>query len=321
VAKPFAIGGSEILPGETMRLQIPVARLVTQTMLHLPVSVVHGTKQGPRLWISAAIHGDELNGTEIVRRVLEVVDPKKLHGTLVAVPVVNLFGFLEQSRYLPDRRDLNRSFPGSKGGSLAAQIAHLFMTEIVDRCTHGIDLHTGSHHRTNMPQVRADLDDPEVRRCAIAFGAPIMIHSKNRDGALRDAAARRGIPVLVYEGGETLRFDDRTIEAGVEGIFGVLACLDMLKKKKKRRTEEPVEMRHTHWARAGRSGIVHLEVGLAQSVERRQVLAVIRDAFGDVSARVRAPHDGIVIGHATTPLVHKGAAIVHVGVPADGLRQ
>lgn len=316
MARPFAIGGSEVSPGETKRLQIPVARLVTQTMLHLPVNVVHGAKKGPRLWISAAIHGDELNGTEIVRRVLQAVDAKKLRGTLVAVPVVNLFGFLEQSRYLPDRRDLNRSFPGSKRGSLAAQIAHLFMTEIVDRCTHGIDLHTGSHHRVNMPQVRGDLDDAEVRRCAVAFGAPVMIHAKNRDGALRDAAAQRGIPVLVYEGGETLRFDDKIIEAGVEGVLGVMACLEMIKKPSGRRRGEPVEVRHTHWARAGRSGIAHLDVQLADRVRRRQVLAVIRDAFGDVSACVRAPHGGIVIGHATTPLVHKGAAVVHVGVPA-----
>ncbi|MFW6198438.1 MAG: M14 family metallopeptidase, partial [Acidobacteriota bacterium] len=162
----FEIGGERVAPGETRRLDLPVARLPTQQMLSLPVKVLHGSRPGPRLWLSAAIHGDEVNGVEIIRRVLDAVRPEELAGTVVAVPIVNVFGFVQQSRYLPDRRDLNRSFPGSRRGSLAARLARLFLTEVVERCSHGIDLHTGSLHRSNLPQVRGDLDDPETRRCA-----------------------------------------------------------------------------------------------------------------------------------------------------------
>ncbi|MEQ8963814.1 MAG: succinylglutamate desuccinylase/aspartoacylase family protein, partial [Coleofasciculus sp. C2-GNP5-27] len=154
----LTIGGITVAPGERKRTEIPVARLPTQTLLSLPITVINGVEAGPRLWISAAIHGDEINGVEIIRQVLERINPSQLHGVLIAVPIVNVFGFIEQSRYLPDRRDLNRSFPGSPRGSLASRLADLFMTEVVSRCTHGIDLHTAAQHRTNLPQIRANLD-------------------------------------------------------------------------------------------------------------------------------------------------------------------
>ncbi|MGA0200044.1 MAG: M14 family metallopeptidase, partial [Prochlorotrichaceae cyanobacterium] len=224
---PLKIGGKTILPGSQCSFELPVAKLPTQTQLSLPVSVIHGRRPGPCLWLSAAIHGDEINGVEIIRQVLSQVFPKTLRGTLIAVPIVNVFGFIDQSRYLPDRRDLNRCFPGSPRGSLASRLAHLFMKEIVSHCTHGIDLHTASHHRANLPQIRANLHHPETRRCALAFAAPALMHTALRDGSLRQAAARREIPTLLYEGGEALRFEPDVIHRGTQGILRVMQALSM----------------------------------------------------------------------------------------------
>ncbi len=185
---PFRIQGQSIPAGEQAVIDLALPKLNSHTALSMPLHVVHGKKDGPRLFVSAAIHGDELNGVEIIRRLLEVKALRRLSGTLVAVPVVNVYGLIHQSRYLPDRRDLNRSFPGFAEGSLAARVAHLFIDEIVRHCSHGIDLHTGAIHRTNLPQIRANLDDAETERLAIAFGVPVVLNAALRDGSLREAA-------------------------------------------------------------------------------------------------------------------------------------
>jgi predicted deacylase len=228
-----------------------------------------------------------------------------------------VFGFIEQSRYLPDRRDLNRSFPGSLRGSLASRLAYLFMAEIVSRSTHGIDLHTASAHRINLPQIRANLDDPQTYACAKAFRAPIMIHSQMRDGSLRQAATQKGIPVLLYEAGEALRFNRQAIQIGVNGILQVMATLGMyenpiLPESTVRNT--PIEIRKTHWVRASKSGILMLTVKLGSKVEKKQVLGVISDAFGNQSVKVRSPYEGLVIGNQQNPLVNQGDGIVHLAV-------
>ncbi|MEB3213533.1 MAG: succinylglutamate desuccinylase/aspartoacylase family protein, partial [Leptolyngbyaceae bacterium] len=259
----ITVGGMAIAPGKRQRVDIPVARLPTQLPMSLPVTVVNGKHNGPTLWLSAAIHGDEINGVEIIRRVLATLSPRTLKGSLIAVPVVNIFGFIGQSRYLPDRRDLNRSFPGSSRGSLASILANLFMSEVVANCTHGIDLHTAAIHRCNLPQIRANLDDAETRACAEAFGAPLMIHAATRDGSLRQAAAQRGIPVLLYEAGEALRFDTQSIDTGVSGIRRVMSHLDMIALDDDYPpTTLSSEVRTTKWLRASRGGLLHLDVTL-----------------------------------------------------------
>lgn len=214
---PFVIQDQRVSPGQRALIDLALPKLNSHTRLSMPVHVVHGKRDGPRLFVSAAVHGDELNGIEIIRRLLDVKSLNRLAGTLVAVPVVNVYGLIHQSRYLPDRRDLNRSFPGSAQGSLAARVAHLLIDEIVRHCTHGIDLHTGAIHRTNLPQIRANLDDPETERLARAFGVPVLINATVRDGSLREAAAELGIPMLLYEAGEGLRFDEVCIRAGQLG--------------------------------------------------------------------------------------------------------
>jgi len=312
VAHSLSIGGETVGPGESLRLEIPVARLPIHTMLHLPVSVVNGRRDGPRLWLSAALHGDELNGTEIIRRVLERLRPRELRGAVLAVPIVNVFGFILQSRYLPDRRDLNRFFPGSKRGSLASQLAHLFMTEIVARCTHGIDLHTAAPPRINHPQIRGNLQHRETRRCAEAFGAPIMLHGAAPKGSLRAAAVARRIPVLLYEAGEPLRFNEEAIQIGVDGVMRVMAALHMIPRSAAPKSHPSLRAGRSSWVRALQSGIVYKDVALGQEVRAHQRLVAITDPFGETRVEIMAPFAGVVIGMTTNALVHRGDAVAHV---------
>lgn len=307
------IAGEKIAKGECRHLEIPVAHLPTQTMISLPVTVINGVEDGAKLWLSAAIHGDEINGIEIIRQVTQQIKPKKLRGTLIAVSIVNIFGFIEQSRYLPDRRDLNRSFPGSANGSLASRLANLFMKEIVNRCTHGIDLHTAAIHRINLPQIRANLEDSETYKIAKAFGAPLMLHSTTRDGSLRQAASKKGIPVLLYEGGEALRLDRQGIKVGVKGILRVMKALEMYNFSEDVVKEKlSLESRQSSWIRANRSGILHLKVKLGEKVKQKQTIALIFDAVGESQSKVKATASGIIIGHTQNPLVNQGDAIVNL---------
>jgi len=309
----FEINGRVIAPGERATVDLPVARLYTHAPIAMPVHVVRSRKSGPTLFVSAAIHGDELNGVEIIRRLLRARAMRRLRGTVVAIPIVNIHGFIDRSRYLPDRRDLNRSFPGSDHGSLAARLAHLFMTEIVERCTHGIDLHTGAIHRSNLPQIRANVDDPETDRLARCFDVPVVLNDTLRDGSLRQAAAERGIPMLLYEAGEALRFDETSIRAGVRGIINVMRALEMLPPARSRRhAGGPVVARASNWVRAPISGVFRAEIPLGARVARNGLLGVVSDPFGECEAEVTSPHDGIIIGRSNLPLANEGDALFNV---------
>lgn len=312
VADLLRIGDKVVPPGSAVRVDLPVARLFTGGWLSLPVTALHGARPGPRLWLDAAIHGDELNGMEIIRRVLAVLDPARLAGAVIAVPVVNVFGFVQQTRYLPDRRDLNRSFPGSVRGSMAARLAHLFVEQIVAKCGYGIDLHTGSQHRTNLPQIRAHLADPETRRIAEAFAAPMMYTAAEIPGSLRAAARKRGVHLLVYEAGEPLRFDESAIRTGVEGVLRVLAALGMWEASEGAAPPRSFEAEEAAWVRATRSGIFHHSAKLGEPVKRHQQLGYITAPWGDDAQPVKAPFEGIVIGFTSNPLVYRGDALLHV---------
>ena len=315
----FRIGDLDVAAGRSATGELPIARLVTGTRISLPIQVLHGRAPGRTVWLSAAVHGDEINGVEIIRRVARSLDARTMAGTVIAVPIVNVHGFLNGDRYLPDRRDLNRSFPGSPSGSLAARIANLFMTEIVSRCDVGIDLHTGSDHRTNLPHVRADLDDPETRKLAEAFGAPVMLHARVRDGSLRGAATERGATVLLYEGGEALRFDDEALSVGTDGIRRVLAELGVIGPDHTDPRPVPIESRRSSWIRARRSGIVLLDAELGEVVQRGQLLGVIHDSVGKRLARVTAPRVGVVVGRVQQPLVNQGDALVNLAEIDTGM--
>jgi len=313
---PFEIGGVRVRPGTSTTVALPVGRLYTQSPMEMVVRVVHGRRPGPVLFVSAAVHGDELNGVEIIRRLLRLQQLKRLRGTLLAVPVVNGFGLIDHSRYLPDRRDLNRSFPGSERGSLAARLANLFMTEVAGRATHGIDLHTGALHRSNLPQVRVHLEDEAAVELARAFGAPVVVNASLRDGSLREAAGggRRPVPVLVYEAGEALRFDEWAIRAGVRGVLAVMHHLEMLAPSVRPapRTVTPLVAERSFWVRAGEAGILRTRARLGDRVRPGGLLGQVGDPLGETQADVRAPAGGLVIGATNLPLDHEGDALYHL---------
>jgi predicted deacylase len=311
------VGDAVVPPGQRVDLHLPAFRLPTQEMLDLPVTVVNGARHGPRVWLSAAIHGDELNGVEIIWRICERLVPSRMRGSVIGVPIVNVFGFLQQSRYLPDHRDLNRSFPGSARGSLASRLAHLFMTEVVAQCTHGIDFHTGTQQRTNLPQVRGDFDDPATRDCALAFNAPVMLHARLRDGSLRAAATGRGLPVLVFEGGQASRFSPISIEAGTRGGLRVLGHLGVIPRVA-RPSRKSLEVRDAAWIRARQGGLLRMSVALGDRLSAGTPIASVVDLYGRPVIQVEAPFNGVVIGHSTSPMVLQGDAVVNLGRLEEG---
>ncbi|HJK85584.1 MAG TPA: succinylglutamate desuccinylase/aspartoacylase family protein [Candidatus Megaira endosymbiont of Stentor roeselii] len=315
--KGFVINGVKIEKGQRKQLEIVIAKLYDHTDITIPVEVICGKESGPVMFVSGAIHGDEINGVESIKRLLS---RKKIlssiKGTLIAVPIVNVFGFNRNVRYLPDRRDLNRTFPGFKNGSLAARIAHIFMKEIVTKCQYGIDLHTGSAHRFNLPQVRGCLENPEVEKLAKAFGVPVILNSNMRDGSLRQAAFEKGINILLFEGGEALRYDEKIISSAENGIIAVMCEIGMIEKKSVRsrlpKSREVFRAESSHWIRAPISGSLQVKKKIGNKVNKDQILRIISNPFGTEKTYVKAKKTGIIIGITMMPLVSNGDALFHV---------
>ena len=308
----FVLGGVEIPRGTQVTVNIALPKMYN-TPTSLPVRVIRGKKDGPVVFISAAIHGDELNGIEIIRRFRKLSILKRIRGTVILVPIVNVYGIMTLSRYLPDRRDLNRSFPGSQKGSLAGRIAHIFFDEIVSKCDLGIDLHTGAIHRSNLPQVRTNIENAYIFNLAKAFGAPVVLHSEIRDGSLRAVAQEEGIPILLYEAGEALRFDEKSIRIGVHGIVNVLRENNMLPKvSRKKPPKLPVITKSSQWVRASESGILRTIKALGDTVQKDEVVAYIDEPMDDVYFEIKASFDGIIIGKSEIPLVQAGDAVFHI---------
>lgn len=313
VRAAFEICGKTVEPGTRVTMSLPLPSQSSYTPLSMPVHVIHGKSDGPVVFISATIHGDEINGIEIIRRILHTKAVDKLKGTLICVPIVNVYGFFNHTRYLPDRRDLNRSFPGSVHGSLTSRVARIFAREIVNKCTHGIDLHTGSNHRANLPHIRANIDNPECARLARAFGAPVMINANLRDGSLRQYALEKGLSMLLYEAGEGLRFDALSIRAGVRGILNVLRELKMLPQRKTHE-HDVIVARSSQWVRAPQAGLLRMSVPLGARVKRGQVIGRIADSIGENETRVKSPVTGIIIGRNNLPVVNEGDALFHIAL-------
>jgi len=314
----FRIGDRTVAAGARATIELPVSALSDHTPVNLSVHVVHGRRPGPVIFVSAAIHGDEVIGVEIVRRLLHAPQLDTMAGTLIAVPIVNTFGFLNHSRYMPDRRDLNRCFPGSAGGSLAARLAHRFLNEVVARAEIGIDLHSAAIHRTNLPQVRLSKRSGRTVDLADAFGAPVVITSKLREGSLRLAAETMGVDMLLYEAGEGLRFDEGAARAGVTGILRVMLALGMVSKKGVSRPKaRPLRCRASSWMRAPAAGLLRSFREVGEIVAEGDVLATVSDPFGEVETDVVAGMAGIVIGRAMMPIVNEGDAVCHIAATDD----
>jgi len=307
----FTLGGIDIPRGVNTTINLELPKLYN-TPTKLPVRIIRGKRSGPVVFVSAAIHGDELNGIEIIRRFRKLEILKKLKGTLILVPIVNVYGIMTLSRYLPDRRDLNRSFPGSAKGSLASRVAKTFFDEIVQKCDLGIDLHTASIHKSNLPQVRTNTDNEYTFRLAKAFGASVVLHSELRDGSLRSIAQEAGVPILLYEAGEALRFDETSIRIGVQGLINVLRANDMLPKVQRKTKKIPLVARSSKWIRASESGMLRTIKALGDTVVENEVIAYIDEPLDDAIYEILSPFDGVIIGKSEIPLVQEGDAIFHI---------
>ena len=318
-SETITIGEVEVAPGYRTQVDLPIADLSIHVPMAMPVHIINGARDGPILFVSAAIHGDEINGVEIIRRIIKLAALRRLSGALIAVPIVNVPGFLNLSRYLPDRRDLNRSFPGSARGSLAARLAKTFLDQVLSNATHGIDLHTGAVHRENFPQIRVDLNNLPAERMARAFGAPLVVNSSSREGSLREAADKRDVPLIVYEAGEALRFDETAIRTGVGGVIGVMEHLGMLPTRKRASGSEPPKiLRESSWVRAPASGVVRVRQPIGAEVVAGELLAVVSDPLGEAETEIKSPMDGVVVGRTNLPLAHEGDALFHVGLTRKG---
>lgn len=311
--QPFELGSETIPPGSRRTVNLPVSVLSDHTPASLSVHVVHGRKPGPTMFVSAAVHGDEVIGVEIVRRLLRTPHLEKLRGTLLAVPIVNAFGFMHHSRYLPDRRDLNRSFPGSARGSLAARLANLFVQEVVLRSNVGIDLHSAAIHRTNLPQIRISPGNPRTLELAAAFGAPLILTSSTREGSLRQTAAEHNVDVLLYEAGEGLRFDEIAARAGVSGIMRVMHKLEMISGKSVARMKAPpIRSSSSYWQRAPAGGLLRTFKSTGEEVARGTLLGIVSDPFGEAETEVTADYAGLIIGRTNLPIVNEGDGLFHI---------
>lgn len=309
--KEIVINGVRIRPGQSINIEIAIARLPTHTLIDLPVFIHRSKVDGPVLLVSGGVHGDEINGVVAVKRMLEenLFVPKI--GTIIFIPLVNVYGFLSNSRTFPDGRDLNRSFPGSNKGSLAAQIAHIITTEIIPHIDYGIDIHTGGRMLTNYPQIRVDFKDTKGLELAKIFGAHFVINSPHIDKSFRKEAFKSGKHILVYEGGESMRLDDLSVEEAIAGTRRILQHLGMLSGELEPKT--PLIIKESSWIRAKISGIFIPSVKLGDPVKRGQMLAKISDPYGQVKVPVKSTTSGHVVGLNNLPVINAGDAIVHIG--------
>jgi len=309
----FLIGGIAVPAGQRQRVEIPVSNSPDQSPLSIQIEVLHGSTKGPVLFVSGAIHGDEIIGTEVSARLLETLDVAEICGTLIVVPVVNTVGFMSGSRYLHDRRDLNRSFPGSRRGSFASRLARIFMDEVVSKADWGIDLHSAAIHRANFPQLRISPKRPETLALARVFGAPVVLTAKLRPKSLRHAALKKGVDILLFEGSGGLRVDRDASAIALRGILNVMRHIGMLARDDTSQVlRDTIFSSSSSWLRAPASGLLYPEKAIGDVVEAEDRLGSIISPFGDPLATMQAGNSGIIIGATTLPVVREGDALFHI---------
>lgn len=310
------INGQSIGPGENKTVVLNSYELHTKTRIEIPVHVFRSKESGPSLLLSAGMHGEETNGIEIIRRAISGEAVRNLRcGTVVAIPVINIISFLYGSRDLPDGRDLNRCFPGSKGGSLGSRIAYDLVKHILPVIDFGIDFHTGGAKISNYPQLRCVFDFPDNVKLAERFSAPLIIDSDYRDGTFRKEASRKGKPILVYEGGESMRFDYHAILEGLNGCLRLMHSYGMIEEPIAKNNS--VKIRRDTWVRANNSGLFHMDVQNGARVNKDELLGVIVDPFGETEEQIISPVNGYIIGLNNQPVVNQGDALIHLGVAEE----
>ncbi len=313
MAAALRIFGRELQPGKVGSFLVEVSESYTAHAVRIPVTVVTGTKPGPVCFVSAAVHGDELNGVGAVRRLITEAKARRpqLKGSLVCLPLVNVLGFHVHSRYLPDRRDLNREFPGNPQGPMAARVAHAIWSKIIRKCRYGIDLHTAAQGQSNLPHVRADLRVPVLRSMAAAFGCEMIYDDPGRKGSLRRTATDQGIPTILLEAGGALEYNEAMIERGFRGCLAALGTLGMMDEPP-RQTDFQVSVKKADWIRADKGGLVELKVRPGDLLRKGELLYVNSNPFGREVNRRRAPYTGLVVSTSTVPMVRPGSPICHI---------
>lgn len=310
------IAGFSIEPGSRREIYLKVSESFLSSSVQIPVTIIRGENDGPTVFLTAAIHGDEINGIEIVRRIINETDERKLNGTLLCVPVANIPGFLDQNRYLAYNRDLNRYFPGSPRGNNAERMAHKIYSQLVKKADWGIDLHTAAHGRANMPHIRGDMSHPKTRKLARAFGSGVIIDNAGRIGSLRRTATENGIPTILFEAGQTGTFSREISEAGYRGVTRIFRTMGMLTRhsgaKRPKRPPYQVIVKHSFWVRAERGGILDLFVKPGHLVYKDEVLGVILNPFGKTVTKIKSPYTGVLVGVSTQPLAIPGTGICHI---------
>ena len=314
-SRGIKINAKTIGIGESGKVKVTIAKLPSGTLIDLPIYVFRSKKKGPTLLLSGGLHGDEINGIEIIRRMLDGSKFDQLNrGTVIAIPVMNIYGFLNFSREVPDGKDINRSFPGHSGGSLAARLAHFLNDNILTQIDYGIDFHTGGASRFNFPQVRYAEMDQKAGELAEAFAPPVILQSKLIDKSLRKQAHKLGKPMIVYEGGESLRLDEEVVQEGINGALRVLHHLEMIDHEPDAPKHEPVILTQSTWVRAKRSGIYTGLMKSGMSVGKNDTIGMITDPFGEFKLKIKAGKAGFIIGHNNMPVVNQGDALIHLGL-------
>jgi predicted deacylase len=318
-SKPLTILGKDIPPGKRTLIKVDIARLPTRSQIEIPVIIERGKQDGPCLLLLAGIHGDEVNGVEIVRQIVANKWNKPTRGTVICIPVLNVFGFIHQSRYLPDGRDLNRVFPGTKKGSLASQFAHALTTDIVPHIDYCIDYHTGSSSRFNFSQIRISENDPKALQMAQVFAAPFTLQSGEREKSFREMLVKQNKHVLLFEGGKALDFSKSVTRAGIYGALRVMHHLgmrdfsDILHALPE---SHPTTLIHdTQWVRAGYAGLYRTMVRAGSLVKKGEVLGTITDPYGSFEKKLRSPVEGYIICTNHAPIVNMGDALFNIGIP------
>ncbi|WP_343486974.1 succinylglutamate desuccinylase/aspartoacylase family protein [Allomuricauda sp. d1] len=309
--KTITINGDEIAPEKNKQVRIEIARLPSGTLIDIPVHVFNSKKPGPTVLIQAGLHGDEINGVETLRRLLQDRTFKIQKGAVIVVPILNIFGFIHFSRDVPDGKDVNRSFPGSKSGSLASRIAYHYTTEVLPQVDLAIDLHTGGAKRDNYPQIRYTKDDEASKTLAKAFGAPYFFASRLINGSFRRTMFRMNKPAIVYEAGESMRFDEQSIEISLKGIKNILTKLDILEGKPQR--QKSIHLEKTKWIRASKAGMFVPKINNGNKVKKGQVLGMVTDIHVNKNKQVKAPYDGYVFCVNNQAVVNQGDALFHIG--------
>ncbi|WP_194776921.1 succinylglutamate desuccinylase/aspartoacylase family protein [Pararhodonellum marinum] len=311
--KEMVINGIRIRPGQSINIEIAIARLPTHTLIDLPVFIHRAKKEGPVVLLSGGVHGDEINGIAAVKKMLEEDLFKLKKGALIYIPLVNVYGFLSNSRTFPDGRDLNRSFPGSKIGSLASQIAFILTQEIIPHIDYGVDIHTGGRMLSNYPQIRVDFKDEEGMELAKAFGAHFTINSPHIDKSFRKEAYKNNKHILVYEGGESMRLDEFVVDEAILGTGRLLKYLGMIDQEEASTDRSTLVIKESSWLRAKVSGILIPTTKLGEEVKKGQILAKISDPYGQVKVPVKSTSDGFIVGLNNSPVVNAGDALFHIG--------